>query len=581
MKDRFANANERIISSVRTYDFFGDSSWVSTNTVVKEILTYKGKKNAAELKFFYNPSWKMVELVSASVSNKNGQVMFAGPKETSVLDADWVSAAPRYPASKQLVVNLPSVEIGSVISYTVVTTVKDAPVPFYANFYFDTFTPTDFLSVRVGDWTREVKNPRLLPDEKMLPPGVLWRDVVTISSNSFADAAAQYRTLDPDPVDPKDYDIPTGLVEIRDWMARHIRRVGPGFGEIRLEDHLVAPETVLKERYATRLGYIRTLCALLKGAGYDADIVFAGDTASSSMRALVRDMFAFPCVSRFSYALCRVKVRKGGFLWWGGETTTYYLGTENEYTPLGATGFNGSYFLDPQTGRFGSIVPSDGDFVDAEDEKLEFSVRENGAVDLDYSLERHGASVGSARKRYAEMLPEIRSRHFQQMLGRIAQSASATRELVTDTEGYPFALSFSAFIPDMAVLSGDAISFEIPQLAAQPFEISGTVRELPIGVGGAETRETARYRVVFPKGYTKVESLPVPFEIRNPLDAGEVWVGVTVASEVKDDVLSVDIVVTRNVRCEAMLPAEYLALLKEWNRLAGSKANTTVVVRRP
>ena len=102
-----------------------------------------------------------------------------------------------------------------------------------------------------------------------------------------------------------------------------------------------------------------------------------------------------------------------------------------------------------------------------------------------------------------------------------------------------------------------------------------------LGVGGAETRETARYRVVFPKGYTKVESLPVPFEIRNPLDAGEVWVGVTVASEVKDDVLSVDIVVTRNVRCEAMLPAEYLALLKEWNRLAGSKANTTVVVRRP
>ena len=30
-----------------------------------------------------------------------------------------------------------------------------------------------------------------------------------------------------------------------------------------------------------------------------------------------------------------------------------------------------------------------------------------------------------------------------------------------------------------------------------------------------------------------------------------------------------------------MLPAEYLAMLKEWNRLAGSKANSTIVVRRP
>ena len=48
----------------------------------------------------------------------------------------------------------------------------------------------------------------------------------------------------------------------------------------------------------------------------------------------------------------------------------------------------------------------------------------------------------------------------------------------------------------------------------------------------------------------------------------------------KDDVLSVDIVVTHNFYRETMLPAEYLAMLKEWNRLAGSKANSTIVVRR-
>ena len=558
-KDRFANANERIISSVRTYDFFGDSSWVSTNTVVKEILTYKGKKSAAELKFSYNPTWKTVELVSASVSNRNGQVVFAGPNETSVLDADWVSSAPRYPASKQLVVNLPSVEIGSVISYTVVTTVKDAPTPFYANFY---------------------KNPRLLPDEKMLPPGVLWRDHSGVSLCNFAAAAAKYRALDPEAVDPKDFDIPTDIVEIRDWMARHIRRVGPSFGEIRLEDHVVAPEVILKERYATRLGYIRTLCALLKGAGYDADIVFAGDTADSSMSVLMRDMYDFPNVSRFSYPICRVTVKKGGFLWWGGETTTYYLGMENEYTPLGATGFNNSLFLDPKTGGFATVTASDGGFCDAENVALSFSIRENGAVDLDYSLEQYGASVGSVRKRYAEMLPEIRSRHFQQMLGKIAQSASATRELVTDTDGYPFALSFSAFIPDMAVVTGDAISFEVPQLAAHPFGITGATRELPIGIDGEESLEVTRYSIVFPKGYTEVESLPAPLEIRNPANPGELWVGTVVTSKVVDDVLSVDIVVSSNIRRETMLPAEYLAMLKEWNRLAGSKANSTIVVRR-
>ena len=364
-------------------------------------------------------------------------------------------------------------------------------------------------------------------------------------------------------------------------MARHIRRVGPSFGEVRLEDHVVAPEIVLKERYATRLGYIRTLCALLKGAGYDADIVFTCDTADSSMVVLMRDMYEFPNVSRFSSALCRVTVKNGGFLWWGGEKTTYYLGTENEYTPLGATGFNNSFFLDPKTGEFATVTASDFGLCDAVEEMLSFSIRENGAVDLDYSLELYGAAVGSSRKRYAEMLPEIRSRHFQQMLGKIAQSASATRELVTDTEGYPFSLSFSAFIPDMAVVSGDAISFEISRLAAHPFGIAGTTRELPIGVDGEETPEMTHYKVVFPKGYTEVESLPASLEIRNPANPGELWIGTVVTSEVKDGVLSVDIVVTHNVYRETMLPAEYLAMLKEWNRLAGSKANSTIVVRRP
>ena len=572
-KDRFANANERIISSVRTYDFFGDSSWVSTNTVVKEILTYKGKKNAAELKFSYNPSWKTVELVSASVSNRNGQVVFAGPKETSVLDADWVSSAPRYPASKQLVVNLPSVEIGSVISYTVVTTVKDAPLPFYANFYFDTFTPTDFLSVRVGDWKREVKNPRLLPDEKMLPPGVLWRDVFTISSNSFAFVAAKYRTLDPEPVDPKDYDIPTGIVEIRDWMARHIRRVGPAFGEIRLEDHIVDPKTVLKERYATRVGYIRTLCALLKGAGYDADIVFAGDTAQTERDLIVLDVFAHPNVARFKYALCRVRVRTGGFLWWGGETTTYFLGAENEYTPLGATAFNGSLFLDPQTGDFGAVAVPDVELGAKEEEELNFAVRENGAVDLDYNLERWGYAAGTSRKRYAEMLPELRSRHFQQLLGSVAQAASATRELETDTEGYPFSLSFSAFVPGMAVVAGDAISLDVPQLAERLFALTGSARENPVGVEGEDTEKSTTFTIRFPEGYCEIEHIPASFCFD--------WYAAQACSRVEDGAAVVEVCVVRHAHRAGWYPSDHAALFREWNRIAGSQANSTIVVRRP
>ncbi len=582
-KDRFANANERIVSSVRTYDLSGDSSWVSTNTVVKEILTYKGKKSAAELKFSYNPSWKTVELVSASVSNRNGQVVFAGPKETSVLDADWVSSAPRYPASKELVVNLPSVEIGSVISYTVVTTVKDAPLPFYANFYFDTFTPTDFLSVRVGDWKREVVKPKLLADEPMLPPGQLWRDHRTESRGDFKSAAERYRALDPEPLDPSEIlaedftspstkEKPSDLLRIRDWMARHIRRVGPAFGEIRLEDHIVDPKTVLKERYATRVGYIRTLCALLKGAGYDADIVFAGDTAQTDMLLIALDLYRCPNVARFKYALCRVRVRTGGFLWWGGETTTYFLGTENEYTPLGATAFDGSLFLDPQTGDFGAVAVPDVELGAKEEEKLNFTVRENGAVDLDYNLERWGYAAGTSRKHYVEMLPELRSRHFQQLLGAVAQAASATRELETDTEGYPFSLSFSAFVPGMAVVAGDAISLDVPQLAERLFVLTGSARENPVGVEGEDTEKSTTFTIRFPEGYTEIEHIPESFRFD--------WYAVRAHSRVEDGAAVVEIKVTRRAHRAGWYLPDRAALFREWNRLAGSKANSTIIVRR-
>ena len=79
-------------------------------------------------------------------------------------------------------------------------------------------------------------------------------------------------------------------------------------------------DAVLKERYATRLDYIRTLCALLRGAGYDADVVFAANDAKSPMEIKRLNQVEKPNIRAYSLALCRVRVREGGFLWFGGET---------------------------------------------------------------------------------------------------------------------------------------------------------------------------------------------------------------------------------------------------------------------
>ena len=585
-KDPLANANVRILSQDERYRVRDAYNWCVTNTVVKEILTYDGKKNSSELKFSFNPAWKTVDVVSATVSNRNGKVAVLSEKEKNVLDCGWASSAPRYPASKQLIVNLPSVEVGSVISYTTVTTVKDAPKPFYATWFFDSVDPFDSYALAVDlpgaadDLVRAAAPKKRVESEPMQPDGVLWRDHATVSLGDFASAAKRLRPAAA--VAPAKIPGADTVRAVRDWMAKNVRLAGPGLYEVPLAAQTTDPETVLRERYATRLDYVRTLCALLKGAGFAADVVFAAADADEDPLVSHRDLVDYPDVGLFAHALCRVTVREGGFLGWGGTRTTYYLGTENEYTPLEATPYARCHFLDPKTGEIG-IVPDNG-FRPKTERLLEIALRENGGADVDVTELTYGPGVGGFRKGYAEMLPEDRSRHFQSLLGDLAQAATATRELVTDTEGYPAKRTYSAFIPNYATIADDAMSLAVPSVGFLPFNLTGATRQTPLGVGAA-SEGILRVRVTFPAGYAAVEHLPEAYTIVDPTDASRVWYDFGVSSECRDRGTpqaraEVELVRTTAPHAATHLSRDYAPLLKDWSRTAAARANRTITVRR-
>ena len=599
-KNPYADANVRVLRSAMSYNVTSPTSWVVTNVVEKEVLTYDGKKRSSELKFAFNPTWKDVELVSAVVSNRDGRVSAVGEREKSLFDCEWSGAAPRYPASKELVVNLPSVEIGSVISYTTVTTVTNAPAPFRTVWVFDVTEPTDELSVDYRDWkggsfSRTVRNPKKIPSEPMQPNYLLWRDVKTVSHGDIAEVAANLRpAADVKPVKACEAldaaakcKTPEERIEaVRGWMAKHVRVAGPSLYEVPLAMQLTDPKTVLEERYGTRLDYIRTLCAVLRGAGLDASVVFAASDAFDDLDLRWRP-FAEGDARHFSLALCRVNVKKGGFLCWGGSTTTYYLGTENEYSPLGPSHYAASSFIDPAPGSASTktLMYIEGaalKYPSKDRTCCDISVRENGAVDFDYASELYGPGVGSFRKKYAEMLPEDRSRHFQQMLGGIAQAASATRELATDVEGYPAKLSFSAYVPDYATVSGDAITLVLPEIGSRIFALTGSSRETPLGVPAVSSDEEAVVKVTFPEGYTEIEHLPDAFSFVSPDGKGVLWRSLDVKSEKNaDGRLVVMVTQFQPARIESVLQPEYFALLKDFSRISSSRANRTIVVTKP
>ena len=569
--DHLHDANVlRILDSSET-TLCSDYSWVTTNIDVREVLTYKGKKDSAELKFGYHPSWKRIDILEATVSNKNGKVYSVSPKEINEMDCGWASAAPRYPAGKIKIVNLPSVEIGSVISVKTVVTVTNAPAPFYACMYFDSYGPVDRLIRRVNDFSRDLAKVKRLPDEPSQPTGILWRDYEIITRGDWERAAERLReSVEVEGLESSVLSPESSIGDIRNWMAKYVKLVGPSLYELPLGEQLTDPQTVLKERYATRLDYIRTLCALLRGAGYDADVVFAANDAKSPMEIKRLNQVEKPNIRAYSLALCRVRVREGGFLWFGGETKEYFLGTENEYTPIGATGYDRSNYFDPASGEFGIVRNVETKYAERDEDCAEFIVRENGAVDISVTNRAYGAQVGGFRKRFAEILPEMRSRFYQSLLGGIAQAASATSELTTDTEGYPAETAFSCFVPDFATVSGDAITITLPAFDEILPNLTGTVRETPVMVGTSDPKvDTVVVR--FPEGYTEIEHLPESFHA---------WMDNVVTSEVRDGVLTVTIKRQSGLLQPVMLDALRADYLKACRRQSSSRANRTITVRK-
>lgn len=580
-KNDLANANVRFKEYKYEVDLDGACSWVVTNTVVKEILTYDGKKNSSELTFAFNPTWEDVKVLSAQVSNAEGKVAYLSDKEINVMDCGWASSAPRYPASKTMVVNLPSVEIGSTISYVVERTVKNSPAPFYGRWNFDVIEPTDVYFVRINDWWRRDTLPRLIKSEAMAAPGDYWRDYLIVSSNSFHNIAAKLRLANE--VKAVKGEGKT-IEEIRNWMVKHVRIAGPTLYEVPMESQLTDPEVVIKERYASHLDYIRTMCALMRGAGYEADVVFSSANGGLNDYMKRRDVDIYPNVYAYAVPLCRVRETTGGWLFgmlpYGKTTTTYFVGTENEYTPIGACAYAGSHYFDPMTEKFEFVTNTTTEYNGYSAGTYKLNVHENGVVDFDVESTIWGVGVGAFRKKYEEMLPEDRSRHQQELVGYISQSASVTSNLVADTAGYPAKRRFSCTVPFFATIEGDVLTLALPDFYSPLFPLTGVSRETPLCLDPIEG-EYVTYSVTFPKEYTEVEHLPKQFFFRNLYDSSNAWFTNKVTTRYDENgCLVVDVVRERAPRYQTIIDAEYFGMLKDWSRIASSRSNRTIVVRR-
>lgn len=595
--------DQETLYSLSDVTLLSNSSWITTNTWSKRILTYAGKKRGSELKLHYNPAWQEVEVVSAIVSNTTGAVFGVTPKEMNVMDAPWSASAPRYPAGKILVVNLPGVETGSVI--TVTTRQAQTRMPFYAqsmgfggtepigcDTYRITFpkamrpTRQSFHCAPIGftaatnktaiTWTWQALNPPLIRPEEALPPWHFFQPEVFLSFGSWEDYAEDLEDAIEEVSDGNtlarklaktlvkgESDAFKRMKTIRDYVLRTVRPSGISFLDLPLSS-LSTPDQTLTNQYGHVMDRAILLNEMLDAVGFDPEIVLASDD-TTDYPAYSKPRRDIPMRRTFAHPLIRLRI-KG---------TPYYLNTGDQYDEPGTCALH----LAPCLTLDGDIEKIDVPerFQPFPRELMVIDLDEAGTAAISITNWLTGASVGGFRKGYSEILPEDRRRHTLNMVQKISQSAVATSDLYTDTRSYPGVLAYSVKAANYAVLDGDALTLLIPGISGGLFGLRGDTRENPLFFGskGTSVSETI---IILPRGYSKLAILPPSRQWDLPCGLGTFSLDVTTSTPT-DGRLTVQIIET-HTRQSGEVPAQLYPALLEYNRLLAHPSARTLVAEK-
>ena len=99
----------------KEYKISKDNSYDLHLHLIRKILSYKGKKDFADFKFTYNNSYQSVEINKAQTTTPEGSVITANEKEYHDIQAPWTAKASIYSHTRQTVINLPAVTVGTTI----------------------------------------------------------------------------------------------------------------------------------------------------------------------------------------------------------------------------------------------------------------------------------------------------------------------------------------------------------------------------------------------------------------------------------------------------------------------------------
>ncbi|MFA6569170.1 MAG: DUF3857 domain-containing protein [Victivallales bacterium] len=512
------------------YEILDEHSWKITETVKKRILTYAGKKSNSELKFNFNPVWDKVNLEYAAVTSKDGVLQKITEKEINTMDQPWAGSAPRYPAGKTLVANLPGVDIGSTIEYKIVLENRDRPF-FHAVEYFQGFDPVAEKNVTLtnpnkvklelsGDCQKfivenrddvirlRVSDSQALKEENNLPPawcfipnlrvnsGQNWKDYSSELKNALEKAAAKQNRAGElsEKITGGMKNDREKIKAVRDYVSKNIKPAGPNFNDIPLTCISPADKT-LSDGYGNTADTAVVLYAMLDKLNYRPGFVLASDLPDC--HKISQDVIRRPVMGLFNTVLVRLELKEGAI----------YLNDTNQYAEIGTTTHEGKCGLDLEKAADFTICAEKSKGTRAEISYF-IELSETGQARIRKHMEYFGNQFTSNNMKFAEMTPEMRKRYHQGLVSAISQSAKPEGELATNFDSYPGSEDFSVTVDKYAVRDGNLLYLMLPESLSGILNVASEKRVNPFFYPG-NINLRKEFTIVFPEThYSECSILP-------------------------------------------------------------------------
>ena len=573
-------------------------NWQTITKITKEILTYAGKKDNAEIKIHYNPAWENVKIVKAVVTDADGEEKELSEKELNLMDEGWVASAPRYPPGKILVASLPDVDIDNIIHYEIKRTYKKHPF-FALRKSFNSFDQIDEESVKVTvpkttkikiknpdsddiefskneengniiyEWTTSDQRP--VRKESSLPPWYYFNPTIFLSAGEWTTyagkigdifikaaenqsaCAAKAKELIANCKTDKDK-----IIAIRDFVTKNIRSAGPSFVSMPLSA-ITPADITLKDGYGNGADKAIVIYSMLKSLGLNPEFVLS--SWLSRVEKVRKPMLEFPLRSTFGGALVKIKL----------NNEDIYLNDTSQYAELGTTSHDGRPGLTLPSGKIEIIKAAPGKENKSETKYI-INLTENGDAEITQIVKYYGTDFESNKKYFEEITPEDRKRYIQNAVSDISQGARLVGDLITKFDAYPGIEQITVNVEKFAIRDGNFLYLKAPIGLNNILGIRSDVRDNPIAWNN-KLNMTLSAEIQLPAGFSKVKLCPPDLKWEAPENAGTITTKTTTTAD--------KIIITDKVEINpAVIPAEDYDELLEANRKFSHPRMSTILISK-